>query len=123
MRKNLKVLVVDDEPDVVEIVSYNLTKAGHQVFRASNGEESLKMAELHRPDLIIMDIRMPGMNGLDACRMMRQDGNLKNIPLLFLTADSDEYTTLNAFDAGATHFITKPVLPHLLTGLIDEIMA
>ena len=122
MTDNLKVLVVDDEPDVVEILSYNLKKENYQVFKAYNGLECIESAIKNRPDLIIMDIRMPEMTGIDTCRLIRQNDSLKDIPVLFLTADSDEYTSMSAMKAGGSHFITKPIRPAILIGMIKELI-
>ena len=123
MRNNVKILVVDDEEDVVEILRYNLKKENYQVITASNGKEAIDIALNEIPDLIIMDIRMPGLNGIETCRIMRKMEQLKNTPVLFLTADSDEYTTMSAFDAGANHFITKPIRPVILVEMIHEVFA
>lgn len=122
MTKTLKVLVVDDEPDVVEILSYNLARQNYQVFKAYNGSDGLKVAHEVLPDLVIMDIRMPGINGIETCRQMKQDAETKSIPVLFLTADGDEYTTMNAIEAGGDHFITKPIRPQILMGMIAELI-
>ena len=122
MTDKLKVLVVDDEPDVVEILSYNLKKENYQVFKAYNGLECIESAIKNRPDLIIMDIRMPEMTGIDTCRLIRQNDSLKDIPVLFLTADSDEYTSMSAMEAGGSHFITKPIRPAILLGMIKELI-
>lgn len=122
MNSELKVLVVDDEPDIIEILSYNLTKENYKVFYASSGMECLQSALKVRPDLIIMDIRMPGMSGIEACREIKATESLRNTPVLFLTADADEYTTMNAMEAGGNHFVTKPIHPKLLLGMIKEII-
>ena len=122
MKSNLRVLVVDDEPDVVEILTYNLKKEQYTVFQAFNGKQCIESATLNNPDLIIMDIRMPEMNGIETCRAIRLDAKLKDIPVLFLTADSDEYTSMNAMDAGGDHFITKPISPAILIGMIKELI-
>lgn len=122
MNPGIKVLVVDDEPDVVEILRYNLTKNGFKVFTAYNGKEAIEQALICNPELIIMDIRMPGISGIETCREMRKIEILKQTPVLFLTADSDEYTTLNAFDAGANHFVTKPIKPVVLLDMIRELL-
>ncbi len=122
MNQNLKVLVVDDEPDVVEILSYNLKKEKYTVFQAFNGKQCLDSATINMPDLIIMDIRMPEMTGIETCRAIRKDEKLKHIPILFLTADSDEYTSMNAMEAGGDHFITKPIRPAILLGMIKELI-
>jgi two-component system alkaline phosphatase synthesis response regulator PhoP len=123
MKNTLKVLIVDDEEDVVEILRYNLRKENFQVVTAFNGKDAIEMALSEHPDLIIMDIRMPGMNGIETCRIMRGTEQLKNTPVLFLTADSDEYTTMSAFEAGANHFITKPIRPAILLEMIHEVFA
>ena len=122
METPLKVLVVDDEPDIVEILSYNLKKENYIVFTANSGVEAIASTEMNHPDLIIMDIRMPGISGIEACRIIKHDDLIKDIPILFLTADSDEYTTMNAIDAGGDHFITKPIRPAILLGMIKELI-
>ena len=122
MKTPLKVLVVDDEPDIVEILSYNLKKENYIVFTANSGVEAIASTEMNHPDLIIMDIRMPGISGIEACRIIKHDDLIKDIPILFLTADSDEYTTMNAIDAGGDHFITKPIRPAILLGMIKELI-
>jgi two-component system, OmpR family, alkaline phosphatase synthesis response regulator PhoP len=121
MKKRLNVLVVDDEPDVVEILAYNLIKNHHTVTRAYNGWEGLKAIEKSLPDLIILDVRMPVMNGLEMCRELRKNESCSDIPVLFLTADTDDYTAINAIDAGGNHFVTKPIRPAVLMGMIDEL--
>jgi two-component system alkaline phosphatase synthesis response regulator PhoP len=122
MNKPLKVLVVDDEPDVVEILSYNRSRENYLVYKAYNGSDGVRVAHEVHPDLVIMDIRMPGINGIEACRQMKQDDETKTIPVLFLTADADEYTTMNAIEAGGDHFITKPIRPQILMGMIAELI-
>ncbi len=122
MNEALKILIVDDEPDVVEILRYNLVKENYHVFKAYNGMEAIDLAIKNNPDLIIMDIRMPGISGIETCRKLRLIGSLKNTPVLFLTADSDEYTMMNAFEAGANHFITKPIRPSILLEMIHELI-
>ena len=115
-----KVLVVDDEPDIVEILRYNLQKQKFSVLTASNGNEALEIALVEIPDLIILDVRMPGMTGIETCRKMRTFDSLKDIPVLFLTADTDEYTSMSAIEAGGNHFITKPIHPTILLNMIKE---
>lgn len=122
MNEKIKILVVDDEPDVVEIVSYNLKKENFEIFKAYNGKEAIESVRLNLPNLIIMDIRMPEMSGIETCRAIRNDDKLKHIPILFLTADSDEYTSMSAMEAGGDHFITKPIRPALLVGMIQELI-
>ena len=115
-----KVLVVDDEPDIVEILRYNLQKQKFSVLTASNGNEALEIALVEIPDLIILDVRMPGMTGIETCRKIRTFDSLKDIPVLFLTADTDEYTSMSAIEAGGNHFITKPIHPTILLNMIKE---
>ena len=122
MNTGLKVLIVDDEPDVVEILRYNLVKENFIVFKAYNGKDAIELAKQNTPDLIIMDIRMQGISGIETCREMRLIDTLKTTPVLFLTADSDEYTTMNAFEAGANHFVTKPIRPAILLEMIGELI-
>ena len=122
MNDPIKVLIVDDEPDVVEILRYNLSKENFLPITAYNGGDAIDLAVANNPDLIIMDIRMPGISGIETCRKMRLIDSLKNIPILFLTADSDEYTTMNAFEAGANHFVTKPIRPAILLDMINELI-
>ena len=119
--RSRKILVVDDEPDIVEILTYNLEKENFTVFKAYSGEECITSAIDNNPDMIILDIRMPGMTGIEACRTLRLNKTFENTPILFLTADSDEYTTMNAFDAGGSHFITKPINPSILVSIIKEL--
>ena len=122
INRQLRVLVVDDEPDIVEILSYNLRKENYQVLQAFNGQECIRIAVETFPDLIIMDIRMPGISGIEACRIIKHNIKLKDIPVVFLTADTDEYTTMNAIDAGGDHFITKPIRPSILMSMIREMI-
>ncbi|MFN8164893.1 MAG: response regulator [Bacteroidia bacterium] len=122
MNEPMRILVVDDEPDIVEILSYNLRKNNFAVFSANNGEDCLKVAEETHPDLIILDIRMPGMTGIETCRKLRLMSGFSKTPVLFLTADSDEYITMSAFEAGGSHFITKPVRPAILVNMIKELI-
>jgi two-component system alkaline phosphatase synthesis response regulator PhoP len=122
INRPLKVLVVDDEPDIVEILSYNLVKENFEVSKAYNGYEAVSYALKNHPDLIIMDIRMPEMNGIEACRMIKKNEQMKDIPVLFLTADNDEYTSLSAVEAGGDHFVTKPIRPSILMGMIHELI-
>lgn len=122
MNNAFKILVVDDEPDIVEILTYNLEKENFIVSKAYNGNECIEQANAIHPDLIIMDVRMPGMDGIETCRNLQLIDSLKKIPVLFLTADSDEFTSLKAFDAGGSHFVTKPIKPSVLVSMIKELL-
>ena len=109
-----KILVVDDEPDIVEIISYNLAKEGFKVYSASNGIQAIKKATKHLPHLILMDIMMPEMDGIQACEEIRQSEKLKQSIIIFLTARAEDYSQIAGFDAGGDDYITKPVKPKLL---------
>jgi len=122
MKTGKRVLIVDDEQDIVEILSYNLSKQNLQVIRAYSGKECLNLARQFRPDLIVMDVRMPEVNGIEACRIIKHDDNLKDTPVLFLTADTDKYTALSAKHAGADNFVTKPISISLLTDIIKTML-
>jgi len=117
-----KVLVVDDEQDIVEILSYNLSKHNLQVRQAYSGKECIAVAKQFHPDLIVMDIRMPEVNGIEACRILKHDDDLKNIPILFLTADTDMYTAMSAMTAGGNHYVTKPIPIATLTDIIKKMI-
>ena len=122
MMTKKKVLVVDDEQDIVEILSYNLSKQNLEVQHAYSGNECIRVARKFLPDLIIMDIRMPDVNGIEACRILKHDDELKNIPVLFLTADTDAYTAMSAMTAGGNHYVTKPIPISTLTDMIKNMI-
>lgn len=122
MSKSQTILVVDDESDIVEILTYNLNKGGYSVINASSGQQALLQCAFHKPDLVIMDIRMPGLTGIETCRELKKNDRLQNIPVLFLTADADEFTSMNAMEAGGTDYITKPIHPKLILGIVEEIL-
>jgi len=117
-----KILIVDDEPDIIELLAYNLTKVGYQIFTAQNGHEAIKEAKRITPDLIIMDIMMPKMDGLEACRMLRSMPEFKKTLLVFLTARSEEYSEIAAFNVGADDYITKPIKPRALVSRIHALL-
>lgn len=113
-----KVLVVDDEPDIVELLKYNLTKEGYQVETARDGEEAIKRYEEFDPELILMDIMMPRMDGVEACRRIRDKPRPGGVHIIFLTARAEEYSEVAAFDVGADDYLTKPVKPRALLSRI-----
>ena len=115
-----KILVVDDEPDIVEIISYNLAKEGFKVYSASNGKQAIKKATKHVPHLILMDIMMPEMDGIQACEEIRKSEKLKQSIIIFLTARTEDYSQIAGFDAGGDDYITKPVKPKLLIKRIQS---
>ncbi|REJ80406.1 MAG: response regulator [Bacteroidetes bacterium] len=114
------ILVVDDEPDIVEIVSYNLKNNDYKVLKAFSGIQCIKMARIHKPSLIILDVRMPDISGIETCIHLKNDPILKDIPIMFLTADSDEFTSITAMNVGGNHFVTKPIRPSTLISMVNE---
>lgn len=121
MKKN-KILLVDDEPDILEFLSYNLTKEGYEVSTAENGLESIKKAKIIKPDLILMDVMMPEMDGIEACEEIRKINSLKKTLIVFLTARTEEFSQLAAYDSGADDYITKPVKPKVLMSKIKALL-
>lgn len=103
------ILIVDDEVDLLELIEYNLKKAGYNVLKAENGQEGLRLARKHHPDLILLDIMMPRMTGFEVVAHLREDAELKHVPVLFLTARSDEETEVHGLDVGADDFLSKPI--------------
>ncbi|MDQ4139378.1 MAG: response regulator transcription factor [Bacteroidota bacterium] len=107
-------MVVDDDPDITELLQYNLAKEGYEVASAENGKEALDTAAKFNPDIILMDVMMPVMDGITACRQLREKPEFRDTYILFLTARSEEFSEIAAFDAGADDFITKPIKPRAL---------
>ncbi len=103
------ILVVDDEQDLLDLIEYNLKKEGFDVLKAENGQQGIQMAKEHSPNLVLLDIMMPKMDGLEVCDQMRADSSLKHIPIIFLTARGDEKTEVEGLDKGADDYITKPI--------------
>ncbi|MEA5138213.1 response regulator transcription factor [Arcicella rigui] len=118
---SLKILLVDDDPDILELLAYNLQKEGFLIETASDGAEGVKVAKTFLPDMIIMDIMMPVMDGIEAGRIIKQSKELKNTYLIFLTARTEEYSEVAAFDIGANDYITKPVKPRALISRIKAV--
>jgi len=114
------ILVVDDEKDLLDLIEYNLKKEGFNVLKAENGEEGIERAKEFHPDLVLMDIMMPKMDGMEAVEKMRKDDDLKSIPIIFLTARSDEKTEVEGLNKGGDDYITKPIST---TKLISRIKA
>lgn len=117
-----KILIVDDEPDILELIEYNLKKEGYQVYLASNGQDGINVAKKVQPDLIILDIMMPKMDGIEACRLMRAIPEFKNTFMVFLTARSEEYSEIAGFNVGADDYIAKPIKPRALVSRINAIL-
>ncbi|MEC5165827.1 two-component system alkaline phosphatase synthesis response regulator PhoP [Flavobacterium sp. PL11] len=121
-KKNTKILLVDDEPDILEIVGYNLAQEDYQIFTATNGKEAIAMAKKVIPDLIIMDVMMPEMDGMEACENIRKIPELSNVLITFLTARSEDYSQVAGFEAGADDYITKPIKPKLLVSKVKALL-
>ncbi|MEZ4777091.1 MAG: response regulator transcription factor [Bacteroidia bacterium] len=117
-----KVMIVDDEVDILDLLEYNLEKEGYKVIKAMDGEEAVKQAREHKPDLILLDIMMPRMDGIETCRQIREIKGMKGVFIVFLTARSEEYSELAGFDAGADDYIPKPVKPRVLLSRIRAIL-
>lgn len=119
---DIKILLVDDEPDILEIVGYNLKSNGYQVFTASNGVEAVKKAKKINPHLILLDIMMPEMDGIEACEKIRGIKSLEHVMIAFLTARSEDYSQVAGFDVGADDYITKPVKPKVLVSKVKSLL-
>jgi two-component system alkaline phosphatase synthesis response regulator PhoP len=113
-----KILVVDDEEVILELLQYNLEKEGYQVFTAGNGVDAVQIAKEQLPELILMDIMMPGQDGVETCRQIRSIDTLSEVFVIFLTARSEEYSEIAAFEVGADDYITKPIKPRALMSRI-----
>jgi len=118
----MKILIVDDEKDILEFLSYNLQKEGYEIFRANNGNSALKVAKKEIPDLIILDVMMPEMDGIETCEKIREIESLDSTLILFLTARSEEYSELAGFSAGADDYVTKPIKPKLLISRVNALL-
>ena len=112
------ILLVDDEDDIVEFLSYNLKKEGYKVLTANNGVKAVEKAKKHKPSLILMDVMMPEMDGITAVKEIRKDENLNNIIIVFLTARGEDYSQIAGFEAGADDYVTKPIKPRVLISRI-----
>jgi two-component system alkaline phosphatase synthesis response regulator PhoP len=118
----IKVLLVDDEPDILEFLDYNLSRNGFTTILATNGKEAVRLADQDVPDLILLDIMMPGMDGVETCYELRRNEKLKNTLIAFLTARSEEYSEIAGLEAGADDYIQKPIRPRLLLTRIKALM-
>lgn len=122
MNAKQKILVVDDEPDILDLISFNLSREGYQVFTATNGKLAIEKAKEENPDLIILDVMMPVMDGIEACRVMRSMPEFKHTFVVFLTARSEEYSEIAGFHVGADDYIAKPIKPRALMSRINAIL-
>ena len=119
---NFKILLVDDEPDILEFLSYNINKEGYEVYTAQNGIEAIEEAKKVNPHLILLDVMMPEMDGIETCEVLRQDKNFQNTIIAFLTARGEDYSQIAGFDAGGDDYITKPVKPKVLISRIKALL-
>ncbi len=118
-----KILIAEDERDIRDLVAFTLRFAGHEVFAAANGEEAVEMAPNVNPDIILMDVRMPRMTGYEACKIMKQNPDLRDIPVVFLSAKGQEAEIQQGLDAGAEEYLLKPFAPDQLTSRVKVILA
>lgn len=121
MNNGKKILIADDEPDILEIIQYNLQAEGYEVFTAKNGDEALDKAKKVQPDLIILDIMMPGKNGIEVCNLLRLNPAFKTTLVVFLTALSDEITEIKGLESGADDYLTKPISPKVLVSKVNAL--
>ena len=121
MSKNRKILVADDEPDILEIISFNLAKEGYEVVTARNGNEALEKARNILPDLIILDVMMPGKNGIEVCNILRSNSMFSNTLIIFLSALSDENSEIKGLETGADDYLTKPISPKVLVTKVNAL--
>lgn len=122
MENSYKILVVDDENDILEFIQYNLKKEGYEVYLAHNGQEAIEVAKKVKPDLILLDVMMPVMDGIEACKILKADPDFAQTFIVFLTARAEEYSEIAGFNAGADDYIAKPIKPRVLLSRINAIL-
>lgn len=118
----VKILLVDDEPDVIEFLSYNLRKEGFNVFSCLNGQEAIAIAEKEKPSLIILDVMMPGMDGIETCTEIKKSSTLEGTLVIFLTARAEDYSQIAGFEAGADDYVAKPIKPKVLISRVKALL-
>ncbi|HNQ27854.1 MAG TPA: response regulator transcription factor, partial [Aquaticitalea sp.] len=121
-KREIKILLVDDEPDILEIVSYNLSLEGYRVITAENGIEAIKKAKKEHPQLIILDVMMPEMDGIETCEQIRRLPDLSDTIIMFLTARGEDYSQVAGFEAGADDYVTKPIKPKVLVSKVKALL-
>jgi two-component system alkaline phosphatase synthesis response regulator PhoP len=121
-KKDTRILLVDDEPDILEILDYNISSEGYQVKRSKNGVEALAKASQWKPHLVLLDVMMPEMDGIETCEQLRKNPNLSELVIVFLTARSEDYSQVAGLEAGADDYITKPIKPKVLLSKIKAIL-
>jgi two-component system, OmpR family, alkaline phosphatase synthesis response regulator PhoP len=119
---NYKILLVDDEEDIIEFLTYNLSREGFSIISATNGKEAIKLAMEERPHLIILDVMMPVMDGIETCEEIRKNPELKGVLVAFLTARGEDYSQIAGFEAGGDDYITKPIKPKLLVSKVKALL-
>jgi two-component system, OmpR family, alkaline phosphatase synthesis response regulator PhoP len=119
---NYTILLVDDEQDILEFLSYSLKKEGYKIVTANNGKEGVELSKSLRPDLILLDVMMPQIDGIEACQMIRKDLHLEQPIIAFLTSRSEDYSQIAGLEAGADDYITKPIRPRLLTSKVESLL-
>jgi len=117
-----RILLVDDEQDIVDMIAFNLEREGYDVITASNGRNAIEAATAQVPDLVLLDVMMPGMDGMETCREMREHPQLKNVLIAFLTARNEDYSQIAGFDAGADDYISKPIKPRVLISRVKALL-
>lgn len=120
--KTFKILVVDDEPDILEFLSYNLEKEGFLVETAENGKQALEKAKKNQPDIVLLDVMMPEMDGIEACRTLREMPQFENTIIAFLTARTEDYSQIAGFETGADDYISKPIKPRVLVSRLRALL-
>ena len=121
-KSKIKILLVDDEPDILEILSFNLSNEGYKIFTAENGKEALDVAVNQLPDLIILDVMMPIMDGVETCERLRMDKRFKDTLIMFLSARGEDYSQVAAFESGADDYVTKPIKPRILNSKVKAML-
>lgn len=121
-KEDINILIVDDEEDILEFVGYNLRREGYQVITATNGFDAVEMASRHRPQLIILDIMMPGMDGIETCEKLRENDDLRRTIITYFTARNEDYSQIAGYEAGADDYITKPIKPKLLVNKVAALL-
>jgi len=119
--KTRTILIADDEPDILEILNFNLQAEGYQVMSASNGNQAVSLAKLYKPDLIILDVMMPGKTGFQVCKILRSDKEFDNTIIIFLTALNDESTEIKGLETGGDDYISKPISPKVLISRVNAL--
>ena len=115
------ILVADDEMDILEILDFNLKAEGYNVITTTNGNEAIQLARLHKPDMIMLDVMMPGKTGLEVCKILRADKEFENTIIIFLTALNDDTTEIRGLETGADDYITKPISPKVLISRVNAL--